>query len=518
MSFNYLEVEKAVVEIQSRLGTHGAVVQDLEWVDFPVVSKKLEKLRLFSDLNLSLQLKFENEAQGALQSLVFSLRSPWVGLYLLPRSQFVPGREQGDFERVWKKNFGQAVSWRSFLVGATLLRVEQVPRDRVVLFYFRGAGGVEYTITVELFPARPNWRVQAAVKLEDAPSLEWRSQAVAKPAATLVPRPTFLRAFDKGETWFEKAYLHYLHERRKALLEQLLTRARTLLDAKFSKMLKLRTELGQSLQQSQKAQQYKTQAESIKAVLHTVPKDAHLKSISVYTEQGEQPVLLDEKFTVQQNVDKLFQQYKKLQRTEGEVRMRLEGLEQKNKLLSHQISELRGFKKQDTEGEVQAAERLIALFPQVFSDIAQVGPEGVLRPPKKDQKKWAKSGIRSFLSKEGLKIWIGKNHKENEELVIRLARGNDLWLHLKGKPGAHAVVQLPQGKSAALDTLLDAAALVAHYSGVSQFDRVEVDYTFRKFVKRVPGQKEKFLVTYTQNKTLYVKPDAARLQRLLGQE
>lgn len=567
MSFNYLEVEKAVHEIGVLLQKGPATVEDLEWVEFPVLPKRLQRMRLFTDLNLALQLRFDG---GELQSLVFSWRAPWVGLYVLPRQNFIPSRDGADFERLWKKQFGGAVSWRDFLVGNKLVSLSQVSKDRIVTLHF--SGGEQ--ITVELFPARPNWRVVFATKADadwvtDAESrvlpktLQWREEkAMANPPSgkgaptsapvdvplagpgvkdvaggvinatagidnaqrvglglrVNVPRPSVLRAFEKGKTWMDGAYFHYLHERRKAFLEQLLTKARTLLDARFAKLLKLRTEMGSSLKQSLKAQEFKQKAESIKAVLHTVSKEAHLKKIAVYTEEGEVDLPLDAKFTVSENVDKLFQQYKKLQRTESEVKGRLETLEQKSKALAHQISELRSFKKQDSEDEIQAAERLMGLFPQVFAADAPGADVGQARQPRKDEKKWSKSGLRSFLSNEGLKIWVGKNHKENEELVIRLARGNDLWFHLKGKPGAHAVIQLPQGKSAALETMLDAAALVAHYSGVSQFDRVDVDYTFRKYVKRVPGQKDKFLVTYTQNKTLAVKPDAARLQRLLGQE
>ncbi|MBI3557430.1 MAG: DUF814 domain-containing protein [Deltaproteobacteria bacterium] len=163
---------------------------------------------------------------------------------------------------------------------------------------------------------------------------------------------------------------------------------------------------------------------------------------------------------------------------------------------------------------------LESLFQSVGIVVDEVLPEN--RTEKKSDRKWRKAsesaGVRKFQSKEGMAIWVGRNHKENEELVIRLARGNDLWLHVKGRPGAHVVVQLPGGKSPSLETLLDAATLVGYYSGVTADQKVEVDYTFRKYVKRVPGGgDEKFLVSYTQNKTLMLKMEEERLWRLLKQ-
>ncbi len=136
-----------------------------------------------------------------------------------------------------------------------------------------------------------------------------------------------------------------------------------------------------------------------------------------------------------------------------------------------------------------------------------------LKPSGKKEK--AKLGFtRKFKSKEGLEILIGKNRQENLELTFRIAKGNDLWLHLKGRPSSHVVILLPSNRTASLDTLLDAAQLLLHFSSGKDWGATEVDYTFRKFVKKIKNSEE---VSYTQNKTLIVKPDQERLKRLLVQ-
>ena len=135
---------------------------------------------------------------------------------------------------------------------------------------------------------------------------------------------------------------------------------------------------------------------------------------------------------------------------------------------------------------------------------------GGKRGAPKHLNKW--SG-KTFVSKDGFLILAGRSKDENLELTFKVARGNDLWMHVQGRPGAHVVISLPAGKSAPLETLLDAAQLTLHYSGGKDWGKTEIDYTFKKHVKRMKDSSE---AIYTHNKTLLVSPDPDRLKRLLG--
>ena len=122
---------------------------------------------------------------------------------------------------------------------------------------------------------------------------------------------------------------------------------------------------------------------------------------------------------------------------------------------------------------------------------------------------------KSFTSKDGLTILVGRSRDENLELTFKHARGNDIWMHVRGKPGAHLVIPVNSGKSVPLETLLDAAQLTIHYSSNGKWGKTEVDYAFKKYVKRIKDSTE---ASYSNNKTLLIEPDAARLKRLLSQD
>lgn len=121
--------------------------------------------------------------------------------------------------------------------------------------------------------------------------------------------------------------------------------------------------------------------------------------------------------------------------------------------------------------------------------------------------------FRWFISADGLPIYVGRNAQENEELTIKFAHSEDLWLHAQGVPGSHVVVRLEKGAAPPPDTLKDAATLALLYSDLKKSGKGDVIYTRRKYVKKVKGRPPG-TVTVTQEKALFVSLDRTRLDRL----
>jgi predicted ribosome quality control (RQC) complex YloA/Tae2 family protein len=110
------------------------------------------------------------------------------------------------------------------------------------------------------------------------------------------------------------------------------------------------------------------------------------------------------------------------------------------------------------------------------------------------------------------RIYVGRSPKGNADLTFRLARPDDFWFHARETPGAHVVLHIDTAREPAAAELERAAELAAFHSKARASDKVAVDYTERKYVRRQqnapPG-----LVWYTNARTLVVVPrerEAAR--------
>jgi predicted ribosome quality control (RQC) complex YloA/Tae2 family protein len=249
--------------------------------------------------------------------------------------------------------------------------------------------------------------------------------------------------------------------------------------------------------------------ELLKAALPTPPepvpgkkKGTWVRRVTDFATGDELEIPADPKYGSSQQVERYFQQARRKTRRIEEAGHRLktfqETLERATNLLAQSPAAL------DWAG-LETLER--------EAGIARAG-EAPTEPRARHRQRQGHRWLgKVFQSKDGLAIWVGRSRDENLELTFKHARGNDLWMHVRGKPGAHVLIPLQPGKSPPLETLLDAAALVIHYSGGERWGKTEVDYTYKKHVKRIRDSTE---VSYTHNKTLIVAPDSARLKRLLG--
>ena len=120
---------------------------------------------------------------------------------------------------------------------------------------------------------------------------------------------------------------------------------------------------------------------------------------------------------------------------------------------------------------------------------------------------------KEFLSAGNKTILVGKSNKDNDKLTISIAKGNDLWLHIRDYPGSHVVVPLKKNEDVDQETLFDSAQLALNYSKAKNHKEGEVMYTKRKFIskrkKSPPGQ-----VQVSQFKSIFIKLDTERLLRI----
>ncbi|MEA5092484.1 putative protein YloA [bioreactor metagenome] len=118
----------------------------------------------------------------------------------------------------------------------------------------------------------------------------------------------------------------------------------------------------------------------------------------------------------------------------------------------------------------------------------------------------AKSTPAAIKFSDETTVHIGKNNKQNDYVTFKIGKSSDLWFHTKGIPGSHVILKTTSPEPSYED-ILHAARLAAFYSKGKTAEQVPVDYTQKRFVKKPNGAKPGFVI-YTEQKTLYVKPDA----------
>ena len=142
---------------------------------------------------------------------------------------------------------------------------------------------------------------------------------------------------------------------------------------------------------------------------------------------------------------------------------------------------------------------------------------GYLRPGKvKGVKSLPPSKPLRFLSSEGYEIYVGRNNQQNDQLTLRTARKDDMWLHTQKIPGSHVIIRSRDGEIST-QALSEAALLAAHFSKAASSSQVPVDFTRRAYVKKPAGAKPGFVV-YTPHQTLYVTPQGERMEAILKRQ
>lgn len=129
--------------------------------------------------------------------------------------------------------------------------------------------------------------------------------------------------------------------------------------------------------------------------------------------------------------------------------------------------------------------------------------------PKNGKKEKYTSHPLHFISTDGFHMYVGKNNFQNEELSFHFATGNDFWFHAKSIPGSHVIVKT-NGKELTDRTYEEAAALAAYYSKGRNNEKVDIDYTQKKNLKKVNGAKPGFVIYHT-NYTMTISPDISHL-------
>lgn len=254
------------------------------------------------------------------------------------------------------------------------------------------------------------------------------------------------------------------------------------------KKLALYADALNSEEQMEKCRLY---GELLTANLHSLKSGTDTAAVdNYYADPVERIAIpLDRQLTPGENAQRYYKKYQKLKAARD---MAIVQREQTLSELNYLEGQLDNLTKCTAENELSEL-------------IEELKDQGYIKRDKGGKKKMklAASKPMHFVSSTGADIYVGKNNRQNDELTLRFASPNDIWMHTKNIPGSHVIVKGANEQDTA--TMTEAALLAAYYSRARGGENVAVDYTPRKYVKKPAGAKPG-MVIYTTNKTAYVTP------------
>lgn len=244
-------------------------------------------------------------------------------------------------------------------------------------------------------------------------------------------------------------------------------------------------------------EKYKIYGELLNAYGYSVEEGAKSVEVLNYYTNENVKITLDENLSPAKNAQKYYDKYNKKKRT----------FEALTKLTAETTDELNHLESIMNSLDIAMKEADLIPIKEELIECGYIKRKGNVKKPKITTKPF------HYVSEDGFHFYVGKNNYQNDELTFKFANGEDWWFHAKNVPGSHVIVK---GDTRELpDKIFEmAGALAAYYSKGKEQDKVEVDYTARKNVKKPAGAAPGFVVYYT-NYSLIAIPSLEGLTELV---
>ena len=306
-------------------------------------------------------------------------------------------------------------------------------------------------------------------------------------------KPCISKDFSEYSLFFEKEIkcnsindmvsTFFYENRQKKLLEKKKNQLANFIQKELKKIDDVLKKLNNLEQLNSKTDKYKQIADSLMANLNKdFFNEEEITIENVYT-QETMKIPFNPTLSTSENAQHYYKLYNKFKRSKE---FNLEQIEKYN------------FRKEYFEGlkiSVELGENI-----GILNEI-----EEEIKPEKTLASKQSKKQTMNIMceEKEGFLIYVGKNNKQNDYIVSKLASKEDIWLHVHGNFGSHVLIKLKDKKEPNENIIYYAATLAAKYSNVNTDKKVEVLFCKRKYLRKPPAAPLGY-VTYENEKTVVV--------------
>lgn len=263
---------------------------------------------------------------------------------------------------------------------------------------------------------------------------------------------------EKFEKWYE------LFSDRVSL-DSLLEKAEKQFLANEKKILNLLKTIDAKKKEFLDRESLKIKGDLILSHAHEIKKEQKKLSCFDFVNNIDIEITLDSKKNSQENAAEYYRQYKKAESGYEALLFEEKAIEEKR----------------------------IALIAERDEILKEKNPhrlEQLVRKIDTPKQKLEKEKPGLWFSLDEWTFFVGRNAKENDELLRHYARGLDTWFHTRDVQGGFVFIKNRPGKTIPLPILIAAGNLAVHFSKAREEARADLYYTQVKHLKRAQGGKK----------------------------
>lgn len=261
--------------------------------------------------------------------------------------------------------------------------------------------------------------------------------------------------------------------------KNLKTTYKSLIEQKLKKVNKSLKQMEYKVLSDSDSDKYRLYGDLIMANLYNL--NDFSKEISVYDYENDKQITirLDETKSLKDNANRFYKLYNKAKTAKGKLEALIEESNVKKSYL------------EDILYSINASDTIDELF-EISSEVLETKSES-----KKSKKVFE---ILTLTTENDTRIYIGKNNKQNDYIISKLASEDDLWFHVHNCAGSHVLLKT---NNLTDELIMKCAKLAKEYSSVKNSSKIGVIYTKRKYLRKLPGAALGY-VTYRNEKEIVV--------------
>lgn len=348
--------------------------------------------------------------------------------------------------------------------------------------------------------------LRRVLKAEPSPTIYYESDISKKdPLDFHAFNLTYLKHKEEAASISEAIEHVFDHAEKKAAFESYRTSLRKQVNNLETKIARRISIHAAEREKGERADHLKEMGDLIYTHLHEITEQTTMLTATSFSGLEAITIPLDTSLSPSKNAERYYKQYRKAKTKKEKSEALLKSdLVMKAYLDSLMASLHTASEMEDLEAIEEEIEQL-SLRKQVNSK-SHAEPTGLPgKPASKRRKKWnaaqtqktkkkkekeKKSTYRSFQASSGETILVGRNNLQNDQLTLKDAAKDDLWLHVHNAPGSHVLVKASL-EQISDQALLEAAGLAAWYSSLNKggSSAVDVDYCPAGHVRKGTGQR-----------------------------